>query len=90
MLTSRTIDTLLIPLPVSGGFFGTLPRSGHSTRNSASSTRNASPVARCSRRILSRSSSPASATYPGPGPAIPGSKNRPIRYRPRRPIIPAA
>lgn len=41
---SRTIDTLLMPVPVSVGSGGTRSASGHSTRKPMSSSRNRAPV----------------------------------------------
>ena len=45
---SRTIETLLIDVPPSGGSRGTASRSGHSTRRSIESSRSRSPVERSS------------------------------------------
>ena len=42
---SSTTDTLLIPVPLSGGSAGTCPRIGHRTRRSTSSTASRSPAA---------------------------------------------
>ena len=42
---SSTTDTLLMPVPPSGGSSGTWPRIGHSTRIAISSTANRSPAA---------------------------------------------
>lgn len=42
---SNTTDTLLMPVPESGGSAGTLPRIGHRTRNAISSTDSRSPDA---------------------------------------------
>ena len=46
---SSTTDTLLMPVPPSGGSRGTRPRTGHRTRRSISSTASRSPAARPSR-----------------------------------------
>jgi len=79
---SSTIETLLMPVPPSGGVRGTRPRTGHSTRRSISSTASRSPAARePSPGAPGRPSRSAQAAYPGPGPIIPGSNTRPTRYR---------
>jgi hypothetical protein len=76
---SSTIDTLLIPVPVSGGARGTLPGSGHSTRNETPSNAKRSPVDRGALRNPRSESAASRAAYPGPGPVMPGSKRRPTR-----------
>lgn len=43
---SSTTDTLLMPVPPSGGVTGTWPRIGHRTRRPISSTASRSPAAR--------------------------------------------
>ena len=78
---SRTIDTLLIPVPVSGGSRGTEPGIGHSTSSTMSSTDRRSPAASRPPGVGRPASSAAHAAYPGPGPSIPGSNVRPTRYR---------
>ena len=45
----RTTETLLMPVPPSGGTAGTWPRIGQSTRMAISSTASRSPAARPSR-----------------------------------------
>lgn len=77
---SRTTDTLLMPVPPSGGLAGTWPRIGHSTRNAISSICRRSPAAmppRAGAPVRDRRAT--QAAYPGPGPTIPGSKTRPTR-----------
>ena len=69
---SRTIETLLIPVPLSAGSAGTAPRSGHRTSKRTSSSVNASPVAS---RDATRPSAASSATQrpvARPGSAHPG------------------
>jgi hypothetical protein len=51
---SRTIETLLMPVPPSGGSIGTSPRTGHRTVIAISSTANRSPAARPDRSGASR------------------------------------
>ena len=62
---SSTIETLLIPVPASGGSAGTCPRIGHSTRRSMSSTVSRSPRA-SPRRTARRRSSIATARRRSP------------------------
>ena len=76
---SSTIDTLLIPVPVSGGAFGTADRSGQSTPNETPSSANRSPEDRRPVGTFRRARTVSSAAYAGPGPAIPGSRSRPTR-----------
>jgi hypothetical protein len=79
---SSTIDTLLIPVPPSGGSMGTSPGSGHRTVIAISSTARRSPAARPERSGESgRASRCSHAAYPGPGPRVPGSNTRRTRYR---------
>ncbi|MBF8290885.1 MAG: hypothetical protein HW391_1853 [Chloroflexi bacterium] len=72
----RTIETLLMPVPPSGGSSGTDPGSGHRTRRRMSSTRRLSPVASVPRAMPLGARTAISAAYPGPGPGIPGSRTR--------------
>ena len=72
---SSTTDTLLMPVPVSGGSSGTWPRIGHRTRIAISSTDNRSPAAIDEAR-----------RRPGPGQAIEprGVARAPARASPAR------
>jgi hypothetical protein len=72
----NTIDTLLIPVPVSGGSSGTEPGSGHRTPSRTSPRRSWLPVWSPARAGPSRSSA-FHCVQPGPGPRIPGSYTRP-------------
>ena len=76
---SSTIDTLLIPVPVSGGARGTLPGSGQSTRNETPSSAKRSPVERGALCTPRSESAASKAAYAGPGPVMPGSNRRPTR-----------
>jgi hypothetical protein len=76
---SSTIETSLIPVPVSGGARGTAPGSGQSTRKETPSSANRSPVDSRSLRIPVAESAASNAAYPDPGPVIPGSNTRPTR-----------
>ncbi len=70
-----------MPVPVSAGSNGTAPGSGHSTVRRASSTVSRSPVPRRPYGTFPPASRSSHAAYPGPGPRIPGSSTRPMRYR---------
>ncbi len=83
-----TIDTLLIPVPLSGGSSGTVPGSGQSTDRATSPSRIAAPVARIPRGGPSWSLA-SQAAQPGPGPRIPGSYTRRTAYRSRIRASPA-
>ena len=72
----NTTETLLIPVPVSGGSSGTAPGSGHRTDSRTSPRRICAPVARRPRGGPSWRTA-FQAAHPGPGPCMPGSYTRP-------------
>ena len=72
----NTTETLLIPVPVSGGSSGTAPGSGHRTDSRTSPRRICAPVARRPRGGPSWRTA-SQAAHPGPGPCMPGSYTRP-------------
>ncbi len=76
---SSTIETLLMPVPVSGGSAGTAERSGQSTSKRTSSSASRSPVASRPLGAFLSASAASNAAYPGPGPRIPGSTTRATR-----------
>jgi hypothetical protein len=70
---SSTIETLLIDAPPSGGRSGTRLKSGQSTRRRIESTVNRSPVDNRPCGVPPAASVSLQASYPAPGPRIPGS-----------------
>lgn len=78
---SSTIETLLIDVPPSGGRSGTRFGSGQRTRSRIESRVRRSPVDSRPCGGPPFASTLLQASYPGPGPTIPGSYTRPTRYR---------